>query len=434
MPAPTDSPSRLFVEVTSRCNLHCPMCVKHSGSADPREGDMSPETFGALKPAFPHLQALILSGIGEPLMHAGLEGFIREAKEAMPAGSWVGFQTNGHLLDTARAMSLIDAGLDRIFLSVDSTSPEMFTSFRGGGNLNHVERALIALSEAKREHPDAALLLGAQFVLMRDNLRELPATVAWLAERGVTRLIVSHILPYDQSMADQPVFGVNTGPSVAFYDQWAERARQEDIDITQYFQVLWKYNKSHEDQRIVDFVKTMSDHALQADIPFHIGNLLSSDDLQQAESVFGRAQAVADDKGLSLVLPPLRPVSGRACLAVEQGGAFVTWDGRVSPCHFLWRSFSCYFFGNAKRVSPRFFGDLSSASLEEIWNSPAYRKFRAEVLECGYPHCPGCNVYPCDDIETTDFEYDCYGETIPCGDCLWSMGLLQCMGQEHDAR
>ena len=33
-------PSRLFVEVTSRCNLRCPMCVKHSGQEKSPEGDM----------------------------------------------------------------------------------------------------------------------------------------------------------------------------------------------------------------------------------------------------------------------------------------------------------------------------------------------------------------------------------------------------------
>ena len=95
-------PSRLFVEVTSRCNLRCPMCVKQSGNEDALEDDMSPETFEALEPAFPYLQALILNGVGEPLMHPRLEEFIRAAKRLIPAGSWVGFQTNGHLLDKAR--------------------------------------------------------------------------------------------------------------------------------------------------------------------------------------------------------------------------------------------------------------------------------------------------------------------------------------------
>lgn len=424
-------PSRLFVEVTSRCNLRCPMCVKHSGIGNAAEGDMSPETFEALKPAFPRLDALILNGIGEPLMHPRLDHFIRCAKQAMPAGSWAGFQTNGHLLDKARAMSLIESGLDRIFLSVDSATPDLFKSVRGGGNLGHVERALEALTHARRECPGSGLEVGAEFVLMQGNMHELPGAVAWLAGRGVSRLVVSHVLPYGAAMADQPVFGVNAESSVRFYKQWAARAREEGIDLGRYFDVLWKYNKSPDESRLVRFVSTMSAQAVAEDIPFRVGNLLSGEDLEEVEAVLDKARAVARESGLTLALPPLRPLNGRACIAVERGGAFVAWDGRVSPCHFLWRSSNCYFYGRRKQVSPRYFGQLPGESLMEIWNGPAYREFRAAVLRRGYPHCPGCNVYPCNDIETTDFEYDCYGETIPCGDCLWSMGLLQCMGQEH---
>lgn len=429
---PASSPSRLFVEVTTRCNLRCPMCVKHSGAGCASEGDMSAEIFEALTPAFPHLRALILNGIGEPLMHPRLAEFIRRARRSMPAEGWIGFQTNGHLLDEACVTTLIEAGLDRIFLSVDSVTPDQFKSVRGGGNLNHVERALGALSAAKAKRPESRLEVGAEFVLMRDTFRELPETAAWLAERGVTRLVVSHILPYGDGMADQTLFGVNTEASVRFFEEWTDRARREGIDLSQYLKTMFKYDRSPKERRLAEFVLSMSATSVQEDIPLHFGNLMSGDDLEQAEEVFRKAEAVARERGLSLVLPPLRPLKGRACHAVEQGGAFVTWDGNVSPCHFLWRGFNCYLYGRKKKVFPRFFGQLPQSPMMEIWNSPAYREFRTGVLRCGYPHCPGCNFYPCGEIETTDFEFDCYGESIPCGDCPWSMGLLQCMGQENE--
>ncbi len=424
-------PSRLFAEVTSRCNLRCPMCVKHSGAGDPREGDMSPETFDALAPAFPHLDALILNGVGEPQLHPLLEDFVRRARWDMPAHGWIGFQTNGHLLDGARASALVEAGLDRVFLSVDSASPEHFRAVRGGGNLGHVGRALEALARARASHPDREVEVGAEFVLMRDTLRELPAVTAWLAERGASRLVVSHLLPYGASMADQPVFAASTEESVRFFEAWSDRARREGVDLDRYFGVLWKYHKTPEEKRIVDFVTDMTRTAMREDIPFHVANLFAGDDLEKAKEVFAKARDVARERGIALALPPLRPLGNRPCQAVEQGGMFVAWDGKVSPCHFLWRPFECHVHGNRKQVLPRFFGQLPDASLPEVWNSPAYREFRTRVVGGGYPHCPGCNVYPCDDIETTAFEFDCYGESIPCGDCLWSMGLLQCLGQEN---
>lgn len=423
-------PSRLFVEVTSRCNLHCPMCVKYSGQEKSPEGDMTPAIFEALGQAFPTLEALILNGIGEPLLHPRLEDFLFAAKKSMPAASWVGFQTNGHLLDETRARSLVGAGLDRIFLSVDATSPELFRAVRSGGSLSHVERAFEVLSKVKADNIGQALEIGAEFVVRRDNLRELPALVRWLAARGVTQLLVSHILPFGKAMAGQPIFGMNTESGELFYKNWFSRAQQKGIDLRQYFNVLWKYEKSPDEKQLIDLVRSISTQACQNNIPFHLGNLIAGDASYQAEEIFQEAAEVAAAVNLRLVLPSLKPLTAHACVGVKQGGMFIAWDGKVSPCHFLWRSFSCYVYGRRKQVAQRVFGDLTHESILDIWNGQKYTQFRADVLRAGYPHCPGCNVYPCEDIDSIDFENDCYGETVPCGDCLWSMGLLQCLGQD----
>ncbi|WP_232502790.1 radical SAM/SPASM domain-containing protein [Solidesulfovibrio magneticus] len=425
-----DHPSRLFVEVTSRCNLRCAMCVKHSGHGVQAEGDMSPETFRALEPAFPHLDALVLNGIGEPLLHPRLEAFIQTAKQAMPSTGWVGFQTNGHLLTRARATSLFAAGLDRIFLSVDAASQELFQAVRAGGSLGHVERALAALAEARKDHPGHKLEVGAEFVVMRDNLAELPGLVSWLAARGATTLVVSHLLPFSAALVTQPVFGVNTRRAKAYYQECQDRAKAQGLALDQYFRIVWKYHKTPQEQALADFVQQMLFDAVKQDIPFQVTNIITGEDLALVEDVFRRAETVAESHGLRLVLPPVQPVSGHACLGVKKGGMFVAWDGKVSPCHFLWRSFSCYFYGREKQVAHKVFGDMTRQSLAAVWNSPAYRAFREDVMRRRYPHCPSCNVYPCEDINSLDFENDCYGETVPCGDCLWSMGLLQCMGQE----
>ena len=425
-----DHPSRLFVETTSRCNLRCAMCVKHSGHGVQAEGDMTPETFRALEPAFPHLDALVLNGIGEPLLHPRLETFIQTAKRVMPSTGWVGFQTNGHLLTRARAASLFAAGLDRIFLSVDAASQELFQAVRASGSLGHVERALAALAEARKDHPGHTLEVGAEFVVMRDNLAELPGIVSWLADRGASTLVVSHLLPFSPALATQPVFGVNTRQARQYYETWSDKAQDNGMSLDQYFKIAWKYHKTPQEQRLVDFVQEMVFTAVKHDIPFQVTNSITGEDLGRTEEVFEQAQAVAERLGLRLVLPPVRPVSGQACLAVKNGGMFVAWDGKVSPCHFLWRSFSCYFYGHEKQVGHKIFGDLTRQSLAAVWNDPAYTAFRDDVMRRRYPHCPSCNVYPCEDINSLDFENDCYGETVPCGDCLWSMGLLQCMGQE----
>src|SRR6185369_5795444 len=134
-PALREHPSRLFVETTSRCNLSCDMCMKQNSLGGACEGDLSPLTFDALEVALPHLDALVLNGVGEPLLNSHLENYINKARKLMPACGWIGFQTNGILLNNLRAMSLVDAGLDRVCLSMDGISPTTFSTIRTGGQL-----------------------------------------------------------------------------------------------------------------------------------------------------------------------------------------------------------------------------------------------------------------------------------------------------------
>ncbi|MBC8018873.1 MAG: hypothetical protein H7X83_10200, partial [Verrucomicrobia bacterium] len=146
-PAPLRAyPTKLFVEATTRCNLGCFMCVKQTDGCGMSEGDLTPETFAALEPAFAQLEALVLNGVGEPLLNPHLETFIRRAKSSMPAAGWIGFQSNGLLMTYSRALSLVEAGLDKICLSIDAASPETFRKVREGGELLAIEKAFTALA------------------------------------------------------------------------------------------------------------------------------------------------------------------------------------------------------------------------------------------------------------------------------------------------
>ena len=62
-----------------------------------------------------------------------------------------------------------------------------------------------------------------------------------------------------------------------------------------------------------------------------------------------------------------------------------------------------------------------------IWNSPAYRSFRAQVTGYDYPGCSNCSLAPWDYVQTDDFEQDCHIGDVPCGACLWCMGVFQCL-------
>jgi putative metalloenzyme radical SAM/SPASM domain maturase len=431
LPAPLRRyPSKLFVELTTRCNLKCQMCVKQTWDNGIVEGDMTMSTFEALEPALAHAEALVLNGIGESLLHPELEDFIRKAKELMQAGSWVGFQSNGLLLDESRALSLVEAGLDRICLSLDAICPDTFRTIREGGEVEDLEQAFAALRTARTRYCDTNLKVGIEFVIMRDNIHQLPDVLRWSATRGVNFAIVTHLLPYDPEHVAKAAYDTNTDEAITLFEEWKKKADAEGIDMSNYFYVAFiKYLRTPEEQRMVDFVQQMMAEARKRDIFLHVKNLLGRDTAlaEEVDRVFAEARKVAAETGLDLRLPEAAPRSDRRCDFVDQGGAFVSWDGGVHPCYFLWHKFKCYFSGRKKHVNPTVFGNLTEQGIEEIWNDTVFRAFRDEVVRHEYPFCTNCNLLPCEYLYTDEFEQDCYTNTVPCGDCFWCMGLFQCL-------
>lgn len=422
-------PTKLFVEITTRCNIGCTMCVKQTQGRGMSEGEMSPATFAALSPAFPHLEALVLNGVGEPLIHPDLEEFIRRAKSFMPAEGWVGFQSNGLLLTGRRALSLIEAGLDKICLSVDAASPEMFRSVREGGELSVIERALAAMAKAKERLNRPELQVGIEFVAMRSNIGELPATLRWASAHGASFAIVTHVLPYDEPHLDEAAYDTCTDEAITLFNRYKTEAELQGLDIRDYFEARWKFTKNPAEQRIVDLVDAMKSEAEKRNLFIDMKKLLSMDTskFEEVRALFAEARAVADELGLDLRLPEVTPTEKRSCNFVEEGGAFVTWEGNVSPCYFLWHRYLCYASGWEQQVQPKVFGNLGERGILDIWNDPAFRSFRENVCAYDYPVCSSCTLAPCDYVQTEEFEQDCHIGSTPCGACLWCMGVFQCL-------
>jgi MoaA/NifB/PqqE/SkfB family radical SAM enzyme len=521
------------------------MCVKETWDPSETEGDMTEETFAALEPVFRNLEALVLNGVGEPLLDSRLEDFIARAKKLMPTESWVGFQTNGMLLDERRGASLVEAGLDRICISVDALNPDTFRKIRRGGEEQGVEKAFAVLQSARISCKNRELLVGLEFVVMRDNIRELPDLLRRAASLGASFAIVTHVLPYAGSSVPLTAFESNMDGAVELFGAWRKKAESEGLDLDEYFKVLWKYmrNPSERDlavflaelgaacaqggidgvrdilgsslpsrqitikafadtqqqirnlfgedegwrealktfltsveevgrmgdnsferaeaivrdwkeqpvpgtpgladyltviwkysrtpreQRLYELVEEMKGAARAGGISLHLKNLMERDEEWGAEleQVFLEARRVAEETGLALTLPGTAPSSSRRCDFVENGAAFVSWNGDVHPCYFLWHRYGCHIFGRKKSVTAKSFGNVNERGLTEIWNSPSFRAFREEVLAYDFPYCSNCNVVPCQYLTAEEFEQDCYGNTIPCGDCFWCMGMFRCL-------
>lgn len=428
-PSKRPCPSKLFVEVTTRCNLNCFMCVKQNQGSEVVEGDLSPELFSRLEPALPHLEALILNGIGEPLLNPHLESFIARARKLMPANGWIGFQTNGLLMTKLRAIALVDAGLDKVCISIDAISPEQFKKMREGGEVAAIEMALSALNSAKVLCNRPEVKIGIEFVAMQSNISGLPETLEWAAGRGASFAIITHVLPYDEQHAHEALYCNISDKTIELYNSWRRTAIKAGIDIQCYAEVRWKYSRTKDEQAVVNMVDAMKDAAEQQGIMLDMNKLLRVEErrLEEIGEIFKAAEAVAQRTGLELHLPGIALKEQRKCSFVEEGSAFVSWSGDISPCYFLWHRYECFASGWNQTVKPKVFGNIGEQDIVQIWQNKEFTAFRNDVLSYDYPSCSSCGLAPCDYVQTDEFEQDCHIRSVPCGSCLWCTGVFQCL-------
>ena len=90
-------------------------------------------------------------------------------------------------------------------------------------------------------------------------------------------------------------------------------------------------------------------------VSLNLGKLLGSDEsvVRRVAAAFDEAAELARREGIDLRLPASTPTRARRCEFVEGGGAFVSWDGGVHPCYFLWHRYSAHVAGVVKNVAPR---------------------------------------------------------------------------------
>ena len=438
-PAFRKYPSKLFLEPTTRCNLACPMCVKQTTASAIDDGDFAVALLPALEPAFPHLEALIISGVGEPLLAGDLAGLLRRARALMPTTARIGLQTNGSLLTEATAVDLITAGLNQVCLSLDAVTPDKFRELRVGEEIDTIDRAFSALRRAKDRCCRPEVRIGVEFVVRQSNITELPGVVRWAAQRGASFVMVSHLLPYDERHASEVAFGDCTDKAIEQFRKWQERGEQQGLDIRSYYddRLFLKYVRLPEviffrdpvEKPIFSLVEGLKADAEHNGITFDIRKLFRLDFVRHKmiSGIFAEARVVAGETGIELHLPELTLKEQRKCPFIEDGSAFVSWRGDVSPCHFLWHQYHCHASGWDQSVQQKIFGSLTERNIVEIWNDQVFREFRREALAYDYSSCISCSLEPCNYVQTDEFEHDCHIRSVPCGSCLWSRGVFQCL-------
>lgn len=133
---PLSTPFILFVDPSSACNFRCKFCptgdrqlIKDTGRwQGTMKFDLYTKIIDDLKEFDRPLKVLRLYKEGEPLLNPNLPDMIRYAKRSGMA-DYIDTTTNGSLLTNDLSLRLVEAGLDRINISVDAMSDIQFLEF-----------------------------------------------------------------------------------------------------------------------------------------------------------------------------------------------------------------------------------------------------------------------------------------------------------------
>ena len=369
----TDPLTKLYVEITTACNLDCQMCIRRAWQ-EPL-GDMPLAGFEELMSQlsrWPSPPIIHLSGYGEPMVHPEFLEIVRLAKAT---GAQLELTTNGMLLSPDKVAVMIDLDLDRLTVSIDAVGAEEFGDIRVRGSLDQVLENLYHLRRIKlrRRGRHGKPEIGIAFVAMKRNIGDLPKLPRLATRLGATRISVSNLIPHTAEL-EQEILYERSLRACAF------RASRWVPDLS-----LPKFD-------------------------------LNGRTLAPLQDTFDSTAS------LSLLDASL---SGRNdfCRFAQAGYAAVRWDGQVSPCLELMHDHPVYLRGRRKNVFHYALGNVYDRPLPQIWESPEFVSFRTKLRRFSFSPCTTCGG-----CERFGANYeDCTGNSFPtCGGCLWAQGFVQC--------
>lgn len=169
----------LRISVTDRCDLRCRYCMAEQMTFLPRAKLLSLDEIAIIAERFiaRGVTKIRLSG-GEPLVRRDVGDLVRRLGRHVGAGlDELTMTTNATRLDQY-AQDMVDAGIRRINVSLDSLDPERFRYITRHGDLAQV---LNGIATAKR----AGLAVKINMVALAGlNEAEIPAMLQWCIDEG----------------------------------------------------------------------------------------------------------------------------------------------------------------------------------------------------------------------------------------------------------
>lgn len=176
-------PIALSFEPTTSCNLRCPECPSGLRSFTRPIGMLESDFFRkVIDETDSYLWYLIFYFQGEPYLHPE---FTELVKYASSKRIYTATSTNAHYLTDANARKTVESGLDRLIISIDGTTQDVYQQYRIGGKLEKVLEGTKNIVKWKRELKSKTPHIIFQFLVVKPNEHQMQEVEKLAEELGV---------------------------------------------------------------------------------------------------------------------------------------------------------------------------------------------------------------------------------------------------------
>ena len=176
-------PVSVSFEPTTSCNLRCPECPSGLRQFTRPTGMLKNDFFRkTIDEIHKELLYLIFYFQGEPYLNPE---FLSMVKYASDKKIYTATSTNAHYLTNEIAKKTVESGLDRLIISIDGTTQEVYQQYRVGGNLEKVLEGTRNIVKWKKELKSKTPFIFFQFLGVKPNEHQVEDIKRLAKEAGV---------------------------------------------------------------------------------------------------------------------------------------------------------------------------------------------------------------------------------------------------------
>jgi radical SAM protein with 4Fe4S-binding SPASM domain len=188
-------PLSISFEPTTSCNLRCPECPSGLRAFSRPTGMLQNDFFrNTINEIHEHLMYLIFYFQGEPYLNPD---FLNMVSYAHSRKIYTATSTNAHYLTDEMAKKTVESGLDRLIISIDGTTQDVYKQYRVGGNLEKVIEGTKNIIKWRKELNSKTPFVFFQFLVVKPNEHQIEDIKKLAKEIGVDEVRFKTAQVYD---------------------------------------------------------------------------------------------------------------------------------------------------------------------------------------------------------------------------------------------